>query len=105
MVCLELMRSYWEPQIELLQRLVEGGEIGVLRHVQYERWVPAATETSDIRYDISLSGGSTLDTACYNVAAIMKLASNGGADIPEVSDVECVTCKDYGRRGARRRSI
>ena len=28
----------------------------------------------------------------------MKLASDGGGELPEVSDVECVTCADYGMK-------
>eukprot|EP00931_Biecheleriopsis_adriatica_P037745 TRINITY_DN2165_c0_g1_i2.p1 TRINITY_DN2165_c0_g1~~TRINITY_DN2165_c0_g1_i2.p1 ORF type:complete len:379 (-),score=81.43 TRINITY_DN2165_c0_g1_i2:484-1620(-) len=93
-VCMEVMRSYWEAHVILMARLLAAGEIGSLQHILYERWVPACTDLADIRYNITLGGGSTLDTACYNVAAIMSLAS--AKELPIVSGVESVTAKQYG---------
>merc|ERR1712048_83774 len=93
-VCLELMRSYWEKQIALMGSLVSAGEIGALQHILYERWVPACTELTDIRYDLTLSGGSNLDSACYNVAALMLLTA--AKELPTVTGVECTTAKQYG---------
>jgi len=78
LVVMEAFHYRYHP---LMQRAVEVAqhELGALRHVEAWMQVPLI-KPGDIRYDLALSGGATMDLGCYSIHQLRSLVG----DEPEV---------------------
>ena len=78
-VLIEAFHWRYHPLAERLRDIVRSGEIGTLRHVEGHMCVPIF-DGRDIRYQLSLAGGATMDCGCYVISMLRFLT---GAE-PEV---------------------
>jgi predicted dehydrogenase len=78
-VLAEAFHWRYHPLAERMQAILDGGELGPLRHVQGFMCAPLPLP-GNIRYRLDLAGGATMDTGCYAVSLVRFLA---GAE-PEV---------------------
>jgi predicted dehydrogenase len=82
-VLMEAFHWRYHPLAARMKEIVDGGELGKIRHVETQfcipLWIPG-----DIRYRLDLAGGATMDTGCYAISILRFLA---GAE-PEVVRAE-----------------
>ncbi len=70
----------YHPLAARMREILGSGEIGAVRHLEAQFRVPQPFR-GDIRYQLNLAGGATMDAGCYAVSLIRFLA---GAE-PEVT--------------------
>jgi predicted dehydrogenase len=72
LVVMEAFHYRYHP---LMQRAVDvaQGELGTLRHVESWMQVPLI-KPGDIRYDLGLAGGATMDLGCYSIHQLRSLS-------------------------------
>jgi predicted dehydrogenase len=73
----------YHPLAARMREVVDGGELGAIRHVEAHMCIPLL-RPGDIRYRLDLAGGATMDVGCYTVSVVRFLA---GAE-PEVVRAE-----------------
>ena len=78
-VVMEAFHWRYHPLAERMLEVVRSGELGRVEHIETTMCVPLAVP-GDIRYQLALGGGATMDVGCY---AIHMLRSLAGAE-PEV---------------------
>jgi predicted dehydrogenase len=74
LVLAEAFHWRYHPLAERLRDIVRSGEIGALRHVEGHMCVPIF-DGRDIRYQLSLAGGATMDCGCYVISMLRFLTS------------------------------
>jgi len=79
-VLIEAFHYRYHPLAARMKEVVEGGELGTIRHLEAHFCVPLLLP-GNIRYRFDLAGGATMDLGCYAVNALRYLA---GAE-PEVT--------------------
>ena len=79
-VLVEAFHYRYHPLAARMKEIVDGGELGTIRHLEAHFCVPLILP-GDIRYRFDLAGGATMDLGCYAVNVIRYLA---GAE-PEVT--------------------
>ncbi|MEW2131768.1 Gfo/Idh/MocA family oxidoreductase [Streptomyces sp. NPDC005435] len=88
LVVMEAFHYRHHPLAARMREIVEGGELGELRHVEAEVCFPLP-RFGDIRYDYGLAGGATMDAGCYAVHVARLLG--GGA--PAVTAARMLTLR------------
>jgi D-xylose 1-dehydrogenase (NADP+, D-xylono-1,5-lactone-forming) len=76
LVCVEGLMYRHHPQTMLVQRLLEEGAIGALKHVRAA--LTARIGKDDIRRDRALGGGALTDLGCYCASAARLFAGTPG---------------------------
>ncbi|MGH9081542.1 MAG: Gfo/Idh/MocA family protein [Acidimicrobiales bacterium] len=83
LVVMEAFHFRYHPLAQRMREIVEGGELGRLRHI--EAWLCAPIfDTSDIRYQVGLSGGAMMDMGSY----VVNMARMLGGGEPTVVAAE-----------------
>jgi len=82
-VLMEAFHWRYHPLAARMKEIVDGGELGKIRHVETHFCIPLWI-LGDIRYRLDLAGGATMDTGCYAICILRFLA---GAE-PEVIRAE-----------------
>jgi predicted dehydrogenase len=78
-VLAEAFHWRYHPLAERMKQIVDGGELGAVRHLEAHLCFPLPFPR-DIRYQYELGGGATMDAGCYPINMLRFLA---GAE-PEV---------------------
>ncbi len=78
-VLVEAFHWRYHPLAERMKQIVDGGELGAVRHLEAHLCFPLPFP-GDIRYRYDLGGGATMDAGCYPINMLRFLA---GAE-PEV---------------------
>jgi predicted dehydrogenase len=78
-VVMEALHYRYHPLAERVRELIENGRIGAVRHIVANMSVPIPF-ASNIRYDLSLGGGATMDVGAYTINMIRYF----GGQEPEV---------------------
>jgi predicted dehydrogenase len=79
-VLIEAFHYRYHPLAARMKEIVDGGELGTVRHLEAHFCVPLLLP-GNIRYRFDLAGGATMDVGCYAVNVLRYLA---GAE-PEVT--------------------
>ena len=79
----EAFHYRYHPLAARMKAIVDGGELGTVRHIETHMCIPLLRR-GDIRFDLGLAGGATMDVGCYAIHLIRFLA---GAE-PEVTRAE-----------------
>jgi predicted dehydrogenase len=82
-VLVEAFHYRYHPLAARLQEIVRSGELGSVRRIEAAMCIPLL-RPGDIRFDLGLAGGATMDVGCYAVNLVRFLA---GAE-PEVVRAE-----------------
>jgi len=82
-VLIEAFHYRYHPLAVRMKQIVDGGELGTIRHLQAHFCVPLLLP-GNIRYRFDLAGGATMDVGCYAVNVLRYLA---GAE-PEVTTAQ-----------------
>ncbi len=82
-VLVEAFHWRYHPLASRMKQIVDGGELGEVRHVEASLCFPMLIP-GDIRFRYDLAGGATMDTGCYTISMVRHLA---GAE-PEVVSAE-----------------
>ena len=73
LVLMEAFHWRHHPLATQMQRIIQSGELGALRHVEANMCIPLPLP-NDIRYQYALGGGATMDTGCYAINIVRVLA-------------------------------
>jgi predicted dehydrogenase len=73
LVLAEAMHFRYHPLADRVQEIVRSGELGIVSHIEAHVSFPILRR-SDIRYDLTLGGGATMDQGCYAVS-LVRLAA------------------------------
>jgi predicted dehydrogenase len=82
-VLIEAFHYRYHPLAARMKEIVDGGELGTIRHLEAHFCVPLLFP-GNIRYRFDLAGGATMDLGCYAVNLLRYLA---GAE-PQVTTAE-----------------
>jgi predicted dehydrogenase len=82
-VLAEAFHWRYHPLAARMKAIVESGELGMVHHVEAHFCIPLLRR-GDIRYQLALAGGATMDVGCYAINIVRFLA---GAE-PEVMRAE-----------------
>jgi predicted dehydrogenase len=74
-VLMEAFHWRYHPLAERLREILASGELGRLRHVEASMCFPLPL-AQDIRFDLALAGGATMDAGCYPVSIARFLANS-----------------------------
>jgi predicted dehydrogenase len=66
LVLLEAFHYRYHPMADRIREVIASGALGDLRELEAAFCVPIA-DPADIRYDLSLGGGATMDLGCYPI--------------------------------------
>lgn len=91
-VVMEAFHYRYHPLMLRAREIVDSGELGPIRRVEAALCIPLP-RFSDIRYNLGLAGGATMDTGCYAVHMIRLL---GRADVVGEPRVTAATAKIRG---------
>lgn len=80
-VVMEAFHYCYHPLNIRAEQIVSSGELGRIRHVEAVFCFPLP-KFSDIRYNVSLGGGATMDAGCY---AVHMLRTFGGRNLEVVA--------------------
>jgi predicted dehydrogenase len=83
LVVMEAFHYRYHPLAARMQEVVQSGDLGEIRHVETWMCVPLAIK-GDIRYNLDLAGGATMDVGAYSIHMLRFLS---GAE-PEVVSAE-----------------
>jgi len=75
LVLLEAFHYRYHPLADRIREVIASGALGDLRRVEASFCVPIP-DPDDIRYDLSLGGGATMDLGCYPIHWV-RLATGG----------------------------
>jgi predicted dehydrogenase len=73
LVVMEAFHYRFHPQTLRMVELLRGGELGAIRRVETRMIIPLPSRT-DIRWQLGLAGGSTMDVGCYTIHLLRTLA-------------------------------
>lgn len=82
---MEAFHYRYHPLAARMQEIATS-ELGEIRHVQTSMCFPLP-KFSDIRYNLELAGGATMDAGCYAIHCLRLL---GGPDRPEVTKAQAL---------------
>lgn len=63
----------FHPLAERMRAVIDSGVLGAVRHVEATMCIPLPLP-NDIRYNLALAGGATMDTGCYTISIVRFLA-------------------------------
>jgi predicted dehydrogenase len=73
-VLMEAFHYRYHPLAERMRTIVAQGTLGQVRHIETWMCVPLPLPR-DIRYNLALAGGTTMDTGCYAIHMLRTLAA------------------------------
>jgi predicted dehydrogenase len=73
LVCMEAFHYRYHPLFERAIELVQGGELGRLQRIETWMCIPLLPK-GDIRWDLSLAGGTLMDVGCYALHQVRHLS-------------------------------
>lgn len=73
-VLMEAFHWRYHPLAARMREIVDGGELGPIRHIEAHFCVPFL-RPRDIRFRLDLAGGATMDTGCYAINIVRFLAA------------------------------
>jgi predicted dehydrogenase len=73
-VLVEAFHWRYHPLAVRVREILDGGEIGTVRHVETHFSIPLLIP-GDIRYRLDLAGGATMDVGCYAISILRFLAA------------------------------
>ncbi len=82
LVVMEAFHYQYHPLTKRLVEIVRSGELGAVNNVSITFSAPLA-KPGDIRYQLDLAGGATMDMGCYPISLLRLLATG-----PRVSSAE-----------------
>jgi predicted dehydrogenase len=88
LVCMEAFHYRYHPLAARMKEIVDGGELGTVRRIETWMCFPLPL-FRDIRYQLHLAGGATMDAGCYAIHMLRFLA---GAE-PEVVSARALLAK------------
>lgn len=74
LVLMEAFHYRYHPLMRRAVEIVQGGELGELRHLEAWMQIPLP-RASDIRYQLALAGGSLMDLGCYSIHQLRSLTA------------------------------
>jgi predicted dehydrogenase len=88
LVVMEAFHWRYHPLAERMVDIVQGGELGEVRHLEASFCFPLFAR-NDIRWQLDLAGGALMDAGCYAVHMVRHMAGAGaGDDEPTVARAE-----------------
>jgi len=72
-VVMEAFHWRYHPLAARVLEILASGELGEIRHVAAQLYAPIVNKR-DIRYDLALAGGATMDMGCYTLSIVRTLA-------------------------------
>jgi predicted dehydrogenase len=82
-VLAEAFHWRYHPLATRMKAIIDSGEVGTVRHIEAHFCIPLL-RPGDIRYQLALGGGATMDVGCYAINIVRFLA----AAEPEVMRAE-----------------
>jgi predicted dehydrogenase len=73
LVCMEAFHYRYHPLMQRLVDVAQSGELGRIRRIETWMCIPLLPK-GDIRWDLSLAGGTLMDVGCYAVHQLRSLA-------------------------------
>jgi predicted dehydrogenase len=73
-VLMEAFHYRYHPLMQRVQAIVASGEIGTVREIQADFFIPLFLRPKDIRFNYALAGGGAMDTGCYCINFIRTIA-------------------------------
>ncbi len=74
LVVMEAFHYQYHPLAKRLVEIVQSGELGTIHEIDINFAAPLA-KRGDIRYQLALAGGATMDMGCYPVSLLRLLAA------------------------------
>ena len=74
LVVMEAFHYRYHPLAARMRRIVDSGELGTVRHIETWNCFPLPL-LKDIRWQLDLAGGSTMDAGCYAVHCLRMLGN------------------------------
>ncbi|HEX3793678.1 MAG TPA: Gfo/Idh/MocA family oxidoreductase [Acidimicrobiales bacterium] len=74
LVVMEAFHYQYHPMTKRLVEIVQSGELGIIKEIDISFAAPLA-KRGDIRYQLGLAGGATMDMGCYPVSLLRLLAA------------------------------
>lgn len=71
-ILMEAFHNLYHPLVQQIRTVVEGGELGEIRHAEAHFNMPIP-KFKDIRLEYDLAGGAMMDTGCYTVSLLRHL--------------------------------
>lgn len=81
-VLMEAFHYRYHPLFLRVQEILAGGELGQVRALEANFYIPLFLRPNDIRFDYNLAGGAVMDTGCYCISLLRGL---GGTEPQVVS--------------------
>lgn len=66
-VLMEAFHYRYHPMARRVEEILASGELGAVRALEADFYIPLFLRPRDIRYDYALGGGALMDTGCYCV--------------------------------------
>lgn len=85
LVVMEAFHYRYHPLMHRLVELARSGELGELRHVSARFAIPIPPG-KDIRWQLPLGGGTTMDVGCYPIHLVRSVVGGATGQEPEVTD-------------------
>jgi predicted dehydrogenase len=73
LVVMEAFHYRYHPLARRMVEIVQGGSLGDLQHIHTSMMFPLLSR-GDIRWQLNLAGGSTMDVGCYTIHLLRSLA-------------------------------
>ncbi len=74
LVVMEAFHYQYHPMTKRLVEIVQSGELGTIKEIDISFSAPLARK-GDIRYQLGLAGGATMDMGCYPISLLRLLAA------------------------------
>jgi predicted dehydrogenase len=74
LVVMEAFHYEYHPMTRRLVEIVQSGELGTIKEIDIAFAAPLARK-GDIRYQLNLAGGATMDMGCYPISLLRLLAA------------------------------
>jgi len=75
-VLMEAFHYRYHPLMQRVQQIVASGEIGTVREVEADLFIPLFLRPRDIRFNYALAGGGAMDTGCYCINFLRAIVGN-----------------------------
>ncbi|MBI4672922.1 MAG: Gfo/Idh/MocA family oxidoreductase [Chloroflexi bacterium] len=74
LVLMEAFHYRYHPLMQRVQEIVANDEIGMVREMQADFFIPLFLRPKDIRFNYALAGGGAMDTGCYCINFLRAIA-------------------------------
>ena len=94
LLLMENFQFRFHPQLEVIKKLLDSGEIGALRSVKSTFAFPPFSTTDNIRYNAALGGGALLDAGAYPLKILQVFLGSGIKVLAATSHFDASKCVD-----------